>query len=115
MRVPDGISESLEIGLDLLGHQLAPLVQEVIEGWDLSVQHALRQAAHPKIGPHLLNRRDATILLGAAVALVRQLAEVNLRVAVTDANVNLALGQDEVGDLVVAAASETLALEVLRG
>lgn len=54
-------SKPLKTSLDLLGHQLASLFEEVVEAWYLSVQHALRQAAHPKIGPQLLNRRDAII------------------------------------------------------
>ena len=62
--------------------------------------------------PQSLGLGDAAVASGAAVGLVGDLGEVFLGCFVADGDVDLALADDEVGDLVVAAAAQALALQV---
>ena len=89
------------------------MFEEVVVVRDFTMKHRLRQAASTKIGTQFRFVGDAAILLLPAVALPGQVREVLLRRFVADGDVNLALGQGEVGDLVVAAARESLAFQVL--
>ena len=105
-------SEALEVRLYLLGHQHASLLQELTVVGNTAVQHVVWQAAAAQVGAHLCHVGDAAILPRTTIALLRKLGEVSLRRIAPDGDVDLALREHEVCDLIVAAARETLTLEM---
>jgi len=86
---------------DLERHELAALLQKVFISGDGAVQHRLGQAMRSQIGAHLDCIGDSAVLLFATVALLGQLLEVPFGRFVADGDVDLALSQHEIGDLVV--------------
>jgi hypothetical protein len=106
-------SQHLKPSLDLQRHQLAAVFQELLVVLDLAVDHRLGDAVHLQVAEQFLAVGDAAVFLGAAADLVADLGEVGGGWPGADADVDLALRDHVVGDLVVATAGVVQAFEVL--
>lgn len=101
-------SERMEPDHDLLRHEGAALFEEVVVTRDVAVEHRVRDAVHSQVRAHFALVGDGAVQPGAAMALLGELAEVGVGRAVTDRYIDLALRQNEVGDLVVTATGQAL-------
>lgn len=73
----------------------------------------MRETVHCQIFEHLNPVGDTTVLLGSTIALLGELLEVVLWGLVTNGDIDLTLGQDEVSDLVVSSLLKPLLLQVV--
>src|SRR6185295_5623161 len=87
------------------------LFEESVVSENLTVEHGIGKAVHPEVGAHVLQGRDPAVFPLAVCALLSQLAEVDLGRLISDRDVDLALGEYEVRDLVVATAWQPLRLQ----
>jgi len=67
----------------------------------MSLKQRFRDAVHPKVGAHFGLLCDAPVSQLAAIALFGEVSKVLFRRLVTDRDIDLALGEHEVSDLVV--------------
>lgn len=73
-------------------------------------EQGLWERVGDQVGPHLVWVRNAAVFLGPSVALFAQLGEVGFGWGGADRDVDFALGQHVVGDLIVFAGREALVL-----
>ena len=70
---------------------------------------------HAQVGAHSVQASDRAVFLIAAVTLLGKLLEVRLRRLVSDSDIDLVLGQNEIADLVVTGFVEPQLLQVVLG
>ena len=105
-------SQFQEVIFDSRCHQFASFDKEclIILKWP---RQTAGDAMMAEILVHLVWVGDASVFQRAAIALVIQVIEILHRIAISDGDVDLCLGDSVVGDLIVSAPAKALFLEMV--